>query len=140
MGRVRGGRHGFLTIATDKRLQSIEEFPHISWIIGALRERFSFETNAGYHQDPGRGWSPTAIFIPLFAPFFFFGETGEVVFYLLTPPCSSILLLSLPCSCFFPLIPSLKESLCVTPFLALLLYYAVHIVTQWRTQRQQRGV
>lgn len=65
-GRVRGGRHGFLTIATGKRLQSIEEFPDISWIIGAPRERLSFETNTEYFQYPGRGGSPTAIF------FFFF--------------------------------------------------------------------
>lgn len=37
-GRVRDGCHGSLTIATDKRLQSIEEFPHISCIIGAPRD------------------------------------------------------------------------------------------------------
>lgn len=49
-GRVGVGRHGFLTIATGKRLQSIEEFPDISWIIGAPRERLSFETNAAYRQ------------------------------------------------------------------------------------------
>lgn len=84
--RVGGGRHGILTIATDKRLQSIEEFPHISWIIGALGERLSFETNAGYHQDPGRGWSPTAIFI--FSPpsfFSFLERVGKLFFICLLP-------------------------------------------------------
>lgn len=35
----------------------------------SLRERLLYETNAGYHQDPGRGWSPTAIFI--FSPLHF---------------------------------------------------------------------
>ena len=136
-GWVGGGRHGFLTMATDKRLQSIEEFPHISWIIGALRERLSFETNAGYHQDPGRGWSPTAIFI--FFPFIFFlflTEWGSCFLWAYSPlQFHSSLVLA-----FLPLFPFLsffeKESLCVTPFLPPLCY-AVHIVTQWRTESRQ---
>lgn len=82
-GVVGGGRHGFLTIATDKRLQSIEEFPHISWIIGALRERHSLDTNAGYHQDPGRAWSPTAI--SSFSPSFFFGKWGSCILTAYSP-------------------------------------------------------
>ncbi len=136
-GWVGGGRHGSLTIATDKRLQSIEEFPHISWIIGALRERLSFETNAGYHRDPGRGRSPTAIFIFFLLLFFsFLTEWGSCFLSAYSPSQfhSSLvpaLLLLFPFLSFFE-----NESLCATPFLAPLCY-AVHIVTQWKAESRQ---
>lgn len=72
-------------MATDKRLQSIEEFPHISWIIGALRERLSFETNAGYHQDPAGAGAPlpSSSFSPSF--FSFFDRVGKLFFMSLLP-------------------------------------------------------
>ena len=46
-------------MATDKRLQSIEEFPHISWIIGTSGVQLWLKTNAGYHHGVG---------LPLAAP------------------------------------------------------------------------
>lgn len=100
---VGGGRHGFLSIATDKRLQSIEEFPHISWIIGALREWLLLEISAGYDQDPGRDWSPTAIFIFFPFIFFFFGELGGCFLSAHSP----LQLYSFPVPALLPLFPSL---------------------------------
>lgn len=98
----------------------------------SLRERLLYETNTGYHQEPGRGWSPTAIFI--FSPlifFFFFDRVGKLFFfYLLTPPCSSILLLSLPLS--FSVLFWKRDPLCHSIFSSPLLFCAhCHPVESW---------
>lgn len=87
-GRVRGGRHGFLTIATGKRLQSIKEFPHISWIIGAP------ENGSHLKQMLDIIRTLAGLGAPLAFPFFlssYFGEAVDVFFFLPYPPCSSIL-------------------------------------------------
>lgn len=98
----------------------------------SLRERLLNETNAGYHQDPGRSWSPTAI--SSFLHFFFFwSDWGSC----LLPAYSPLQFHSSLVPSLFPLFPLLsfskKESLCITPFLAPLCY-AVHIVTQWKAE------
>lgn len=123
--RGRGvGCHGFLTIATDKRLQSIKEFPHISWIIEAP-ERNSNAANAGYHRDPAR--VPRPIFIHPHLQLFH--RWGKLCFISLFSRLHSSIL----CPCLVPALcfSSLfwKARLCVTPFLVPLCY-AVHIVTQ----------
>lgn len=117
--RGRGvGCHGFLTIATDKRLQSIKEFPHISWIIEAP-ERNSNAAHAGYRRDPARVPPPSHFHLP---PPPAFSQMREVVFYLLIQPSPQFHSLSLPYSrslLFFPFLKS--EPLCDSIFSSPLL-------------------
>lgn len=133
-GWVGGGRHGFLTIATDKRLQSIEEFPHISWIIGASENGSCTKQTLDIIRTLAGAGAPLPF--SSFLPFifnFFLTEWGSCFLSAYSPlQFHSPLVPAL-----FPLFPLLsfseKESLCVTPFLAPLCY-AVHIVTQWKAE------
>lgn len=49
-------------MATDKRLQSIVEFPHISWIIGASANGSRTNQTLGIVTVPGRNQSPRCHF------------------------------------------------------------------------------
>lgn len=117
------GCHGFLTIATDKPLQSIKEFPHISWIIWSLRKEKKKVANAGYHREPGRVPPSSSAPPPSFSQ-------GKLCFISsFTRPHRSILLLSLPYSRSLLSLFFCKASLCVTP-VSVPICYAVHIVNR----------
>lgn len=102
-------------MATDKRLQSIVEFPHISWIIGASANGSRANQTLGIVRVPGRGRSPRCHFHLRCPPTHhtsFFGVVERMGKLFFNPPSHSFLVPAL-----FPLVAPLsisgkKEPLC----------------------------